>query len=167
MWDALVSAFSDTITSRKVFLLQQWMGTKLSACSSMEEYVNRMTTSWACVKAVGFKIDEEVCAPIMLAGLPSEYKPLILGIENSSGKLKIDTIKNLLLQGSLMKKTQQRVHSSRRRISRNNGRKLNASTVEDHISLGNATRRERKIESPIIMFYFLLLRRSKQPIRGS
>lgn len=101
-WEAIASAFSDSGTSRKVFLLQQWIGTKLNECSSMEEYVNKMTTSWARVKAVGFKIDEVVGASVMLAGLPSEYRPLILGIENNEDKLKMDTIKNLLLQGSIM-----------------------------------------------------------------
>lgn len=101
-WDALNAAFSDTGTCRKVFLLQQWISTKLSDSSSMEDYVNKMTGLWTKVKAVGFTIDEEVAASVLLAGLPAEYKPMILGMENSKEKLSIDYIKNLLLQGAIV-----------------------------------------------------------------
>lgn len=89
-WEALTGAFDDSGTCRKVFLLQQWINTKLSECNGMEEYVNKMTTSWARLKSLGFKIDEEVGASILLAGLPNEYKPMILGIEKSSEKLTMD-----------------------------------------------------------------------------
>lgn len=101
-WDALNAAFSDTGTCRKVFLLQQWISTKLSGSSSMEDYVNKMTGLWTKVKSVGFTIDEEVAASVLLAGLPAEYKPMILGMENSKEKLSIDYIKNLLLQGAIV-----------------------------------------------------------------
>lgn len=34
----------------------------------------------------------------MLAGLPNEYKPLILGIKNNGSKITVDYVKQLLLQ---------------------------------------------------------------------
>ena len=101
-WEALNNAFADTSTCRKVYLLQQWITTKLVDCSSMEEYVNSMTTNWSRVKAVGFDIDEEVAASIMLAGLPAEYKPLIFGLESTGTKLTTDYVKNILLQGAIV-----------------------------------------------------------------
>lgn len=100
-WETLEKAFSDSGTCRKVLLLQQWINTKLNECSNMEEYVNKMTTSWARLKTMGFKIDEEVGASVLLAGLPNEYKPMILGLEQSTDGLTMDFTKNLLLQGSI------------------------------------------------------------------
>lgn len=85
-WEALAKAFSDTDTCRKV---------------RMEEHVNKMTNSWARLKSLGFKIDEEVGASILLAGLPNEYKTMILGLEQTTANLTMDFVKNLLLQGSL------------------------------------------------------------------
>lgn len=97
-WDALEQAFSDSGTCRKVSLLQQWISTKLNDCASMEEYVNSMTSLWTKVKTAGFQINEEVAASLLLAGLPNEYRPMILGIENSKQNLTMDYVKNLLLQ---------------------------------------------------------------------
>lgn len=100
-WKTLADAFSDTGACRKVLILQQWASTKLDECASMEEYVNRMTSLWAKVRAVGFKIDEEVAASLMLAGLPSQYQPMIFGLESSKETLSMDYVKNLLLQGAM------------------------------------------------------------------
>lgn len=93
--DSIVEAFSDSGIGRKVSLLQQWVSTKLQDCATTEEYVNKMTNLWCKVKSVGFKIDEDVAASLMLGGLPSIYKPTILGIENSKEKLTVDYVKNL------------------------------------------------------------------------
>lgn len=101
-WNALSSAFADKSTCRRVFILQQWTSTKFDGCSSMENYVNTMTSLWSKVKAVGFNIDEEVAASLLLAGLPSQYQPLIFGLENSKEKLTLDFVKNILLQGAIM-----------------------------------------------------------------
>lgn len=38
----------------------------------------------------------------MLAGLPTEYKPLIFGLENSDTKLTTDYVKGILLQGAIL-----------------------------------------------------------------
>lgn len=65
----------------------------------MEDYVNRMSTLWSKVKTAGFNIDDEVAGSLMLVGLPSQYKPMILAVENSSTKISFDHVKNMLLQG--------------------------------------------------------------------
>lgn len=105
-WEALANAFADTGTCRKVFILQQWASLKLNDCASMEEYVNSMTNLWAKVKSVGFSINEDVAASLLLAGLPEQYQPMIFGIENSKDKLTMDYIKNLLLQGAIVNNEQ-------------------------------------------------------------
>lgn len=93
----LAKAFSDSGTCRKVHLLQQWINTKLNDCSNMEEYINKMTATWARLQTLGFQIDEEVGASVVLAGLPNEYKTMIMGLEQLKDNLKMDFVKNLLL----------------------------------------------------------------------
>lgn len=48
----------------------------------MEDYVQKMCTLRTKVKSAGFKIDEEVAGSLILVGLPSEYKAMVLAIEN-------------------------------------------------------------------------------------
>lgn len=97
-WESINKAFSDSGVCRRVTLLQQLVSVKLAECNGMEDYVNRMVMLSTKVTSVGFKIDDDVIASLMLAGLPSEYKPLILGVENSQKILTVDYVKNLLLQ---------------------------------------------------------------------
>lgn len=100
-WDALKEAFADGGVCRRIVLLEQLVTTKLTDCSSMEDFVNKKTTLWTKVKSAGFAIDENVAASLMLAGLPNEFKPMVFGIERSTPKLTVDYVKNLLLQEML------------------------------------------------------------------
>lgn len=50
------------------------------------------------VQEAGLKIDEEVLASLLLAGLLDEFKSLVMAIENSSIQLSSDAVKTLLLQ---------------------------------------------------------------------
>lgn len=97
-WESINKAFSDSGVCCRVTLLQQLVSVKLADCNGMEDYVNRMVLLSTKVTSVGFKINDDVIASLMLAGLPSEYKPLILGVENSQKVLTVDYVKNLLLQ---------------------------------------------------------------------
>lgn len=97
-WDAISSAFEDSGVCRKVSLLQQLVSIKLKDCSGMEDYVNKMTQLWSKVKAVGFNIGDDVVGSLILGGLPAEFRPMILGIENSGKVITVDFVKNLLLQ---------------------------------------------------------------------
>lgn len=97
-WDSLQSAFEDSGLCRKVELLTQLVQLTLSKCVSVEDYVNRMTMLSSKVKRTGLKLDDEVIASLLLAGLPEEHTPLVMAIENSSTKLTIENVKTLLLQ---------------------------------------------------------------------
>ncbi|XP_055918633.1 uncharacterized protein LOC129950736 [Eupeodes corollae] len=97
-WDSLTNAFEDTGLSRKVDLLKQLVELKLNECDSMEDYVNKMVMTSLKVKKAGLKIDDEVVASLMLAGLPADYKPLVMAVENSTKILTCDAVKTLLLQ---------------------------------------------------------------------
>lgn len=97
-WDSLEGAFQDSGLCRKVELLKQLVQLTLSKCTSVEDYINRITMTSSKVKRTGLQLDDELIASLMLAGLPEEYKPLVMAIENSSAKLTSDGVKTLLLQ---------------------------------------------------------------------
>lgn len=97
-WDALENAFEDSGLCRKVELLKKLIQLRMSDCSSTEDYVNQMVMTSLKVKKAGFNIDDEVLASLLLAGLPDEFTPLVMAIDNSSTKLTSDGVKTLILQ---------------------------------------------------------------------
>lgn len=97
-WDALESAFQDSGLCRKVHLLKQLVQLKLEECVSIEDYVNKMMTTSLKVKKSGLKLDDEVTASLLLAGLPENFDPLVMAVENSGKTLTIDGVRTLLLQ---------------------------------------------------------------------
>lgn len=99
-WDALKGAFEDSGLCRKVDLLKQMVQLKLTDCISMEDYVSKMVMTSLKVKKAGLDIGDDIIAALMLAGLPDEYRPLVMAVENSGKELTTDGVKNLLLQES-------------------------------------------------------------------
>lgn len=97
-WENLEKSFEDSGLSRKVELLKQLVKLTLADCVSVEDYVSKMVTTSLKVVKAGLKIDDEVLASLMLAGLPEEFKSLVMAIENSSKNLSSDAVKTLLLQ---------------------------------------------------------------------
>ena len=97
-WDALMHAYEDTGLTRKVELLKQLVNMKMKNFESVQKYANELILVAMKVNNAGLKIDDELTASLMLAGLPEEYKPLVMAVENSKEKLTIDMVKNLLLQ---------------------------------------------------------------------
>lgn len=103
-WDALEKSFEDSGLCRKVELLKQMVQLSLNKCDSMEDYVNKMVTVSFKVQKAGLKIDDEVVASFMLAGLPDDFSPLVMAVENSSKKLTVDSVKTILLQETRFQK---------------------------------------------------------------
>lgn len=97
-WDSLVNAFEDSGNGRKVFLLQQLVSLKLNDCTSTEDYVNRMSVLAMKVRKAGLDVKDDIVGSLMLGGLPSEYKPMVIGLENSGKAITEDYVKNILLQ---------------------------------------------------------------------
>lgn len=97
-WDALLNAFEDTGLTRKVELLKRLVQLKLSDFDSTQEYVSQMVMMSLKVQQTGLTLEDELVASLMLAGLPDEFSPLVMAVENSKTKLSVDMVKNLLLQ---------------------------------------------------------------------
>lgn len=97
-WKSLQTAFEDSGLCRKVELLKDLVQINLDECDSVESYVNKITMTSLKVTRTGLKLDEEVVASLMLAGLPDDFTSLVMAIENSTAKLTLDSVKTLLLQ---------------------------------------------------------------------
>lgn len=106
-WDALAAAYDDSGANRRCTILQNLVNIKFKDCKSMEAYIDKLLSCWGKTKVAGYKIDEDVIASLMLGGLPSEYRPMVMGIETSSQKLTVDYVKNLLLQEVTFEKAEE------------------------------------------------------------
>lgn len=97
-WKSLEKAFDDNGLTRKVGLLKTLTSTKLVDCKSVDEYVSQIITTTHRLKELKFEIQEEMVGALLLAGLPEEYKPMIMALENSGIPIRGDSVKVKLLQ---------------------------------------------------------------------
>lgn len=97
-WNKLVETFEDRDLTRKVGLLKSLTSAKLSECKNVEEYINKITNAAHQFKEIGFSIEKEMIGAFLLSGLPDEYKPMIIGLENSGIAITGNIIKVKLLQ---------------------------------------------------------------------
>lgn len=98
IWKNLNNAFEDSGLTRRVGLMRKLITTTLTACGSMEKYVNEIISTAHNLSSIGFKISDEWIGTLLLAGLPEKYKPMIMALENSGTKINGDSIKVKLLQ---------------------------------------------------------------------
>lgn len=83
VWCKLEAGFEDQGLTRRVGLLHKLVKTDLIECSSMEDYVNRIISTAHQLNGIGFPIPDQVIGTLLLAGLPEEYRPMIMALENS------------------------------------------------------------------------------------
>lgn len=100
VWDELSKTYDDKGLARKVNLLQEATTTKFENCRSMEDYVTRIISATKKLTAIGMALPEDLVGALLLAGLPAEYKPMIMALSNSGTEISGDLIKNKLLEES-------------------------------------------------------------------
>lgn len=98
VWDKLKSAFEDSGLTRRIGLLRALITTRLENCTSTEDYVNKIISTAHKLGGIGFMVSDEWVGTFLLAGLPDEYRPMIMGIESSGITITGDAIKTKLLQ---------------------------------------------------------------------
>lgn len=98
VWEKLTNIFDDSGLTRRVGLLRTLATTRLDNYGTVEEYVNAIMTAAHRLNAIGFEVNDEWIGTFLLAGLPDEYKPMIMGIESSGIGVTGDVIKAKLLQ---------------------------------------------------------------------
>lgn len=99
-WDALARTFDDNGLTRKVNLLMEVSTTKFENCKSMEDYVARIIAASQKLNAIGTKLPSDLVGALLLAGLPTSYKPMIMALSNSGKDINADFIKTKLLEES-------------------------------------------------------------------
>ncbi|XP_011312411.1 homeobox protein 9 [Fopius arisanus] len=97
-WENLQSTFDDAGLARKVGLLRELTTASLEKSSSVEDYVNKVINTAHKLRGVGFTVQEDWLGTLLLAGLPEDYKPMIMAIENSGIRISADSIKTRFLQ---------------------------------------------------------------------
>lgn len=79
VWNNLSQAFRNSGLLRKVGLLKDLIDTSLETSESVEEYVNKILFAAHKLRNISFHVDDEWLGTLMLAGLPAEYNPMIMG----------------------------------------------------------------------------------------
>ncbi|GBP64177.1 Retrovirus-related Pol polyprotein from transposon TNT 1-94 [Eumeta japonica] len=87
VWDSLQRAFDDNGLTRRVGLLKDLINTTLESSNSVEDYVSKIMNTAHKLRNIGFEVNDEWLGTLMLAGLPEEYKPMIMGLESSAANL--------------------------------------------------------------------------------
>lgn len=97
IWTKLTETFEDGGLTCKVSLLRSLTSAKLNECKNVEEYVYKISNAAHRLKGIN-SVPEEMIGALMLSDLPDEFKPMIMGLENSGAAITGDFIKIKLLQ---------------------------------------------------------------------
>uniref|UniRef100_A0A0A9Z9B6 Retrovirus-related Pol polyprotein from transposon TNT 1-94 n=1 Tax=Lygus hesperus TaxID=30085 RepID=A0A0A9Z9B6_LYGHE len=97
-WDSLASAFEDSGLTRKVALLRTLVTCRLENFHSNEEYCDAILTTAQKLNDLKFVVSDEWVGALLLAGLPEDFRPMIMGLENSGTKITADAVKVRILQ---------------------------------------------------------------------
>lgn len=97
-WDKLEEAFEDKGLTQKVGLLKILTSVRLDNCSSIEEYLNKITMTVHQLKELDFDVKKEMIGALLLPSLPDKYQSMNMALENSWTRITADTIKVKLLQ---------------------------------------------------------------------
>ncbi|KMQ83285.1 retrovirus-related pol polyprotein from transposon tnt 1-94 [Lasius niger] len=97
VWEKLQAVFEDSGLTRKVNLLRTLVTTQLDKCKNVEEYVNIIIKTAHKLNGIGLKVPDDWIETLLL-GLPEEYRPMIMGLENSGTAITADFIKTKLLE---------------------------------------------------------------------
>uniref|UniRef100_A0AAG5DT47 Retrovirus-related Pol polyprotein from transposon TNT 1-94 n=1 Tax=Anopheles atroparvus TaxID=41427 RepID=A0AAG5DT47_ANOAO len=105
-WDNLKNTYEHSGSTRKIGLLRRLTGIRLVGaerdediiCQTTQQYVNELFTTSHQLAEVGFKVDDDWLASLLMKGLPKQYDPMILGLESSGIQLTADIVKAKILQ---------------------------------------------------------------------
>lgn len=97
-WKALRTAFEDNGFSREIGLMRQLCNIWLVECQTVEEYVDKIMSTTQKLQEIGFNVDDRWLVGLLLKGLPDEYDPMVMSLENCGIKLTADAVKARILQ---------------------------------------------------------------------
>lgn len=136
MWSKLKSMYEDRGLLRKIGLLRNLISMRLDNCDSMQVYIDQITDLTSKLDSIGFKVEDDWIAAILLAGLTDEYKPLIMSSEAQSDKISSETIKMKLLDTQCTSDSKDSALLSRKKgkTSNKRNRRCFICNDKDHLS---------------------------------
>ena len=102
-WDKLKSVYEDSGIVRIVDLYQKIFRTNFSDFPDVKSYVYHLIEIGEQLDNAGHSLDSKILGAIILAGLPTAYKPLILGFQGSKQDTKVEIVKKLLTSENISK----------------------------------------------------------------
>ncbi|XP_063388301.1 uncharacterized protein LOC134674175 [Cydia fagiglandana] len=78
----LKKAYADSGLTRRLALMRKLLSNKYDG--NMEEYVNKSLATQQELQSIGASVEDEFLAIVMLAGLPEEFKPLVMTLEHAN-----------------------------------------------------------------------------------
>ena len=100
IWIKLKTLYDEKGLNRKIGLLRSLISVRLEACTSMQAYVDEIMSTANRLKGIGFGLNDDWLAAVLLAGLTEEYKPLLLGLEASNKVVTSELVVGHLLDNS-------------------------------------------------------------------
>lgn len=97
-WNNLQKVYEDKGLCRRLGLLRSLFALKLDGYSSMQAYLSKVCDISQQLQDIDAPLDDDFVAVIMLSGLPTDYDPLIMAIENSNLKLTSELVRSKLTQ---------------------------------------------------------------------
>ena len=82
-WDKLQRAFQDDGLIRRFGLLDKLTSIKLEECETVEDYVDQLVTTATDLSEIGFVVNDQWLASLLLKILPEYYNPMIMGLQAS------------------------------------------------------------------------------------
>lgn len=98
VWKHLQLLFQDTGLDRRISLLQKLCSINLEECSNVEDYVGQITSTSLELGEIGFVVSDLWLGSLLLKGLPSDYKPMIMSLSCCAVAPSADSIKVKILQ---------------------------------------------------------------------
>ena len=98
LWNELAQTYDDKGSCRKVTLLQKISAAKLETRKSMEDYVSRIIAASKKLAQMGTKLPTDLVEAQLLAGLPSDYKPMVMALCSSGQDITAGLVKTKLLE---------------------------------------------------------------------
>ncbi|KAJ0172070.1 hypothetical protein K1T71_012043 [Dendrolimus kikuchii] len=97
-WNNLEQAFQGKGLCRRLSLLRSLFSIKRNEHDCMDVYLSKVTEVVQQLDEIGSPLEDDFVAVIILSGLPSDYDPLIMTLENNNMKLSSELVKSRLLQ---------------------------------------------------------------------
>lgn len=110
--------------SIKVTLLRELISHRLEDCDTMQDYISRKKSSSIKLAGIGFKMDDEWLGALMLAGLTSEFQPLIMGIEANNEKISSDLVTLKLIDVKLQNQLKAGALVAKAKVGKKNKKKF-------------------------------------------